>query len=171
MGRVLSEVSGPAIFCAAISSVALHHWNLWFERTSLTLPKIKPMKALRVLSFSILALTFLSCDKSSTGPENGDPPRTFWINFIISDSAGNNLLPYNLPENPIVDPNSFHASSDWNDSIGRYLRHPEHGFIFQMAAKYYDFMYNPDFQQDSTFNMYPCFGGLCDTVTIYHRFW
>lgn len=114
-----------------------------------------------------MALTFLSCDKSSIGPESGDPPRTFRINFIISDTAGNNLLPYNLPDDPVVNPYSFHASADWNDSIGGvYITTT--GYVFKMFVKYHDLMNNTGFQQDSTFNMYPCFGGQCDTVTIFH---
>lgn len=125
------------------------------------------MKAFGLFIFSIIALT-CSCDKSPTGPGDGDPPRTFLINFMLVDSAGNNLLPYDLRDNPIVDPYSFHASSDWNDDIGRYLHHQEHGFIFQMSQEYYDFMYDPAFQQDSTFRMYPCFGSRCDTFTVSH---
>lgn len=126
------------------------------------------MKASNLIYALILTLVFFSCDKSSTGPESDDPTPTFSILFIIADSAGNNLLPYNLPDNPIVDPYSFHASSDWRSDIDTFIRHPEHGFLFTMTVEYYEFMDDPGFQQDSTFNMYPCFNGQCDTVTIYH---
>lgn len=127
------------------------------------------MKNLLLAGLFLLALSLMAtaCEKKTTEPEPEDPAPTFYIAFILADSAGNNLLPYNLPEDPVFDPEDFSALSDRNDSIGYYTRNSKLGHVFWMRGGFYEITNDPDYQKDSTFVFYPFFGQDSDTVTIY----
>lgn len=113
-----------------------------------------------------LGLTASACEDKIEQKELTLEPK-FRLTFILSDSAGHNILPYNLPDDPIFYPEGFSAHSHWNDSIGKVIRHREYGYFFSMTEKLGNITNDPVFQRDSTFTFYPCFKTDCDTVTIY----
>jgi hypothetical protein len=117
------------------------------------------------LSFLILILLLPSCVKEQENVVPG-PVKSFGISFILVDSLGNNVLPYELPPNPIVDPDQFTASSDISGNIGHYYRNQEVGHFFIMGNDVLDIQSTFTYMEDSTFYFYPCFGEQCDTVQV-----
>lgn len=85
----------------------------------------------------------------------------------MADSSGENLLPSILPENPVVDPNSFTAHSNLNQDIGIYTKHPEFGHIFRIQESLSEIWNSERWQEDSTFQFIACFSEQCDTLKIY----
>lgn len=125
-------------------------------------------KIKKLLILLILLSTSFACNKHKEEPENGYPIPDLIIFFEITDSLGNNILPYPLPENPYLYPEDFYASTNLKDgNIGSYGLQQGEGYIFRMKATYSDIRDNSGWQQDSTFQFYPTVGTHVDTVTIY----
>lgn len=132
------------------------------------------MKKIIYLLTSALLLSLSSCKKVTNDPPEGSPAPEFWITFILVDSAGNNLLPYPLPPNPVFDPDDFWAYSDRGNDLmnttnvnSYYYPSINGGYAFLMVEGFYEIRNDPDFQQDSIFTWYACFGEVCDTVVIH----
>lgn len=115
----------------------------------------------------IIGLCFYSCAKDDEASESDDYPSYFEMSFYFADSLGNNLLPYNLPQNPIVNPESFYAYSNRMDDIGIYFRSEEDGYRFRIREQFYYILNDSNWQQDSIFYFYACFEQECDTIKIY----
>lgn len=124
---------------------------------------------MKFLSIPLLILLLVAaCNKTSEKSTENDPTPDFIIFFEITDSLGNNVLPYPLPENPYLYPEDFYASTNLKDgNIASYGLIQGDGYIFRMQANYYDITENSGWQQDSIFQFYPIIGSDVDTVTIY----
>ncbi|MFN2430586.1 MAG: hypothetical protein ABR574_11255 [Cryomorphaceae bacterium] len=114
-----------------------------------------------------IGLCLFSCGKDDDGSGGGEPPPEFRLSFYLADSLGNNLLPYDLPENPVVNPESFYAYSDRIDDIGIYFRSEDYGYGFRISEQFYYILNDFNWQQDSVFYFYSCFAMQCDTIKIY----
>lgn len=89
--------------------------------------------------------------------------------FMFVDSLGNNLLPYSLPKNPVRNPEDFRAYSLYETPDFNYYnsRHEIYGHTFVFGYKYRDkIAATENFQKDSLFKFFICFGNNCDTVII-----
>lgn len=118
-----------------------------------------------------LVLFTSACEKEETNSEQSTMPNTFSLVFMLVDSAGNNLLPRDLPDDPVFNPLDFSAHSPRNDSIGYYTRYTtdSSGHLFWVRENMNDIKNSPGYQHDSTFVLYPCFGSDCDTVVVYKK--
>jgi hypothetical protein len=124
------------------------------------------MKTPFVLILSV-GLIASSCIRNNEQSEPVYPIPPFTVTFRLVDSAGNNILPYNLPADPVFDPADFSAHSKWSGNIGDVRRSPHSGHTFQMREKLSNITHDPNFQRDSSFRFYPCFKLDCDTVIIH----
>jgi len=115
----------------------------------------------------IIGIFSFSCGKDDDDAGSGDTPSSFELSFYFVDSLGNNLLPYDLSENPVVNPESFSAHSDNIDDIGHYSRSEEYGYLFHIREQFYSIRNDSIWLQDSIFYLYSCFDQECDTIKIY----
>lgn len=121
------------------------------------------MKVKHLIVFVYLIL--VSCNKERDYVS--DPGPNFKVAFIITDSSGNNLLPHDLPENPVVNPADYSAIGLNGKQIGEYSRDQELGHIFRMIHNSREITESTEYLEDSVFVFYPCFNENCDTVQIY----
>ncbi|MCG9881834.1 MAG: hypothetical protein MH472_14660 [Bacteroidia bacterium] len=124
-------------------------------------------KTILLLISSILLLV-TNCKKKEI-TMYGDRLPSWGLNFYFADSLGNNLLTYNLPENPVRNPEEFRAFCVYEtaDFAYAYRRHELYGYTFEIVFdKLINIEVSESYQKDSVFKFYVCFGNNCDTVVV-----
>lgn len=118
----------------------------------------------------LLLLIVVTLQSSCKKEPEGFPPARFYISFEFVDSLGNNVLPYDLPKNPIINPENFTAYSDRNIDIGSIFR-GSNGYFFGIQELQPDIRNDSLYLKDSIITFYPCFDKVCDTIYIVKKNW
>ncbi|MCO6495884.1 MAG: hypothetical protein J5I91_09425 [Bacteroidetes bacterium] len=84
----------------------------------------------------------------------------------MADSLGNNLLPYDLPDTPVINPDDYRVISDFPSTVFfyRYNRFKEFGYSFTFGEDPYVIRTSSLYQSDSVYKVTVCFSEQCDTV-------
>jgi hypothetical protein len=129
------------------------------------------MKNIVLLIISLTIVSGCSKNKEPYDDPLGDPLIAHWrLSFILADDDGNNLLPWNLPQNHVANPEDYHAYHEKNSEIGYFTRNPQYGHIFRVRDVLSSWRETSSFQEDSSFVFYTCFGAICDTIIVYPYF-
>ncbi|MBX2986234.1 MAG: hypothetical protein KF882_09750 [Bacteroidia bacterium] len=128
------------------------------------------LKTTLLLLSSCLILAFASGCKDKDEIENKPPP-SWSFKFYLTDSVGNNLLPYDLPDTPVVNPDSYSAFCDFQSErfAYGYHKHKETGHYFYFSDYLNNILTSESYMKDTLYKVRFCFENNCDTIAF--RLW
>lgn len=123
-----------------------------------------------MIVFTLFTFLVWQCGKKEPEGEPADLLSPHCIVFILTDSTGQNVLPQNLPEDPVVDPFSFQAFSELSSitNIGTTEISTTaiiDGYYFK-TSEFPNISERDLIGEDTTYTLCICFSNFCDTVLL-----